>query len=384
MTDHPRAQQAMELASTAADLTDFGPYPFIEPLEVTMRCIETAQISDVGKDILRGNVHRFLLNRLRFVDDLTRHPEILDEQVDDPIVVLGFPRSGTTVLQRLMSVDPHMQRLGFWRVFNPAPFPGEEPGNPEGRVAVVQAMEDQLRQFNPALFAVHQFKALEAEEDWLLHQGSFQHPCNFVMGLCTKEFVDYTRDLPREPSYAYVADLLRYLQWQDGGRRGRRWILKAPGHIGCLDALLAAHPNATFVYPRRDFETVMASFCYSFETFNGEAMGVPPEVMGSVGLDFWSHEMGRFYETRQRLGDTLRLKEIHYKDLMRDPISLIREVYGLAGAELTAEGEAAMQRWRDENPPGKHGVNEYGLERYGLSKDVVEAAFSKYDHHFEN
>lgn len=381
MADYSR-DEIMKQATAETGLTDFGTYPFIEALDVQMRCIGEAEIPDAGKAALSENVLRFLVNRLRFADDLKRHPEILDERVDDPIVVLGFPRSGTTVLQRLMSADPNMERLDFWRAFNPAPFPDEESGNPAGRIAVVQAMEDQIREYNPALFSVHQFKALEAEEDWLLHQGSFQHPCNFVMGLCSQEFVDYTRGIPREPTYEYVADLLRYLQWQDGGRQGRRWILKAPGHVGCLDALLAAHPNATFVYPRRDFTTVMASFCYSFETFNGDAMRVPPEVMGSVGLDFWSHEMGRFYEARQRLGSTLRIKEVDYRDLMRDPISVIREVYEIAGAELTAEGESAMERWRVDNPAGKHGVNEYGLERYGLSEQLIEEHFGKYDRPF--
>jgi hypothetical protein len=378
MNDQSRAQQAMRKARAEAGLDDFGPYPFITPLNELLLDIDNTDIPEAGREILRQNVHRFLLNRLRFADDVKRHPEILHEQLDDPIVVLGFPRSGTTVLQRLMSADPAMQRLDFWRAYNPAPFPNETPGNPAERIAVVQALEDAIRAHNPALFSVHQFKALEAEEDWLLHQMSFQHPCNFVMGLVSQTYVNYTRSLPREPSYAFVADLLRYMQWQDGGRRGRRWILKAPGHIGCIDALLAAHPNATFVYPRRDFKTIVSSFCYSFETFNGDAMRVPPETMGSVAMNFWSHEMERFFETRRRLGKRLKLIEIDYQALMREPIALIREVYQLAGLTLSAEGEAAMRTWLAENPAGKHGSNQYGLERYGLTEAQVESAFAKY------
>ena len=379
MNDNSHAQKAQQKASTEAGLNDFGPYPFITPLNELFRDIEDTNITEAGREILRQNVHRFLVNRLRFTDDLKHHPEISQEQVDDPIVVLGFPRSGTTVLQRLMSADPAMQRLEFWRVYNPAPFPNEPPGNPAGRIAVVQALEDAIRAHNPALFSVHQFKAREAEEDWLLHQMSFQHPCNFVMGLASQNYVDYTRTLPREPSYEFVADLLRYLQWQDGGRRGRRWILKAPGHIGCIDALLAAHPNATFVYPRRDFRTVVSSFCYSFETFNGDALRVPPETLGEIAMNFWGHEMGRFYESRQRLGTRLRMKEIDYRELMRDPITLIREVYELAGTKLSATGEAAMRSWLAENPAGKHGTNQYGLERYGLTEAAVEEVFGKYE-----
>src|SRR5690606_6163617 len=82
--------------------------------------------------------HRLLVNRLRFAEDLAHHPEILDEDVSDPIVVIGFPRSGTTVLQRMMSADPAMQSLKLWRLLNPAPFPGEAPGEPGGRLAFAE------------------------------------------------------------------------------------------------------------------------------------------------------------------------------------------------------------------------------------------------------
>src|SRR3546814_5295095 len=66
----------------------------------------------------------------------------------------------------------------------------------------------------------------------------------------------------------------------DGGRRGRRWVLKTPVHIGCLDALLTAHPRASFVYPRREFTTVVASFCHALEASANSTLAITPHKIG--------------------------------------------------------------------------------------------------------
>ena len=39
--------------------------------------------------MLRGNLERCLLNRLRYQADLARHPEILEVEIRQPIIVRG-------------------------------------------------------------------------------------------------------------------------------------------------------------------------------------------------------------------------------------------------------------------------------------------------------
>jgi hypothetical protein len=315
---------------------------------------------------------------LRAARDIAQHPEILDEDVSDPIVVLGFPRSGTTVLQRMLSAPPEMQKLSFWRILNPAPLPRETPGDASLRKTEAQVTEDAIRTMNPALFAAHPMIADEAEEDWFLHHLTFQHVGNVWGGVVTREYLDYLRSLPRLPGYRYVADLLRYLQWQDGGRLDRRWILKTPVHIGCLDEILEVHPKAVFIYPKRDFQTVVASFCHALESSVAGVLEITPEEIGGLAMEFWPAEMSRFYAARQRLGDKLKLMELNYQALLEAPISHIRELCALAGTSLSDQGEYAIRRWLDENPAGKHGKNVYNLERYGLTADQIDTAFSSF------
>ncbi len=369
------------LANARADtgLDDFGPNDFIEPLRTYLGIVAQAPLSVAGREAQTQLIHRCLVNRLRFASDLKRHPEILEEDVSDPIVVLGFPRSGTTVLQRMISADPQMQNLQLWRVLNPAPFPGEAASGPVERIAQAQALEQQIRTYNPALFAAHPMIADEAEEDWFLHHLTFQHVGNVFWGVPSQAYLDYLGSLPRLPSYRYVADLLRYLQWQDGGRRDRRWVLKTPVHIGCLEELLTVHPRATLIYPRRDFQTVVASFCHALESSIGGTLEITPTQIGALAMTFWQAEMQRFADSRARLGDRLDIQEVHYQDLLSDPIRHVRVLYERAGVRLGDDGERAIRTWLADNPAGKHGKNVYDLARYGLSSAEVAAAFGRFD-----
>lgn len=328
---------------------------------------------------LEAMVQRLLINRLRFAEDVARHPEILTENVADPIVVLGFPRSGTTVLQRMMSADPATQSLKFWRLLNPAPFPGEAPHEPGGRLAFAEAIADAIRIGNPALHAAHPAVADDADEDWNLHHLSFQHVGHIYTGVPDADYLAWLRSLPRRPSYAYVADLLRYLQWQDGGRRERKWILKSPVHVGHLEEMLAFHPGATFVYPRRDFRTVVASFCNALEAAQQPHLTRSPAAIGRIALEYWVPEMHRFQQARARLGSRLKMIEVDYRDMLADPIRHIRTFYEQAGIALSGAGEAAIRAWIADNPAGKHGVNQYSLERYELTEAMVDDAFGFLD-----
>lgn len=370
--------QVLDKARGETGFDDFGPPDFLKPLEQFLELARSTPFTKIGAEAQTESIQRHLVNRLRFAADVNRHPEILEEDVSDPIIVLGFPRSGTTVLQRMLSADPRMQKLALWRVLNPAPLPGEQPAKPVQRMAVARETENAIRSHNPALFAAHPMIADEAEEDWFLHHLAFQHVGNVWAGMTTKECLHYLRGLPRLPTYQYVANLLRYLQWQDGGRNNRRWVLKSPIHIGCLTEILEVHPKAVFIYPKRDFPTVMASFCHALESSVSGVIAISPEEIGEMAMDFWIAEMTRFCQARQELGSKLKIIELDYQALLNEPIKHILRLYELAGTTMPADSEQAIHQWIKNNPAGKHGKNSYSLERYKLTPAQVDAAFSAF------
>jgi hypothetical protein len=90
-------------------LADFGDLPFREPLAVLLDAYAAAPLSETGSRILRGGVVHSLRMRLRAQEWFRRVPAIANEVIAAPVVVVGMMRSGTTLLQRLLSADPGFQ-----------------------------------------------------------------------------------------------------------------------------------------------------------------------------------------------------------------------------------------------------------------------------------
>ena len=144
---------------------DFGGPGFREPLGVLCAAYEAAPLSEVGRWILRAGLVHSLRMRLRVHEWVRRHPEIREERVEDPIVVVGMMRSGTTLVQRLLAADPALCAAAGWEVLEAAPPLDSDPADPTARIDRGLVREAQTREHAPELFAIHPMHALEAEEE---------------------------------------------------------------------------------------------------------------------------------------------------------------------------------------------------------------------------
>ncbi len=332
-------------------------------------------LSATGLLGMEANSLRWLVNRLRWEADVECHPEILDEDVSDPIVVLGLPRSGTTKLQRFLSADPAVQATPAWAMFNPAPFPGEAHGQHHKRVAWTKAMMSTVTSTGDSYQVMHEFDAEEADESSFVPLANFDYPMQYITAP-DRPFLDWTRSRSRTPALTYLKHMLQYLQWQDGGRRDRPWLLKNPGHTGEIAEMLEVFPNATFVISQRDLATTMASSMRMMgEIMANSIDGYDRRRMGDETVEYWSHELARYQRQKAALGDRLRIVEVPYSRCVDDAMNVAREVYNLAGLPWTTEGEAAMRAWEARNPRHKLGSYGYALEDYGWNPQRVEAAF---------
>ncbi|MDT5344633.1 MAG: hypothetical protein QOE52_3817, partial [Mycobacterium sp.] len=111
-------------ARAATGLDDFGSSYYREGLERTVAALNTeADLNDLGRVMQHATISNALIQRLKIVDTYKRHPEIADEVVDGPVVVLGLPRTGTTALGQLVSADPQFRSLRTWESQAPTPPP---------------------------------------------------------------------------------------------------------------------------------------------------------------------------------------------------------------------------------------------------------------------
>lgn len=368
---------ALEGARKAAGLDDFGTAAFREPLARYLECVEReARLTEAGRFSLEGYVQNFLVNRLRIEEGIRRHPEILDETIRPPLVVVGLQRTGTTKLHRMMASDPDAAFLSLWKVMNPAPLPGERPGQPEPRIAAAEAASKAMREGAPAFFAAHPMLPHEAEEEVLLLALSF-------MGMSMESranvpsFAHWLEEQDHRPAYSYLKRVLQYLQWQEPASRSKRWVLKTPGHLERADALLEAFPGATIIHCHRDPAATLPSLCglirHLREIYSDQ---VDLAELGRFFLGRTARLVRKGMDLRRELGD--RFVDVQYAEIVSDPLSAIRRIYAAAGSELSPDSERPMRQWEANNPQHRHGRHRYTLEEFGLERSEVEAEFSDY------
>ena len=369
------ADVLMCAASESAGLGDFGDPGFEEPLREHLAAASRYfEFSETGLEGFKAGIVNQLVNRLRMADDLKAHPEILDEVVSDPVVIFGLPRTGSTKLQRMMSADPANQSLLYWKLLNFAPFPDAVPGEPDPRIEVARAACEQMATAYPELLKIHPTYHDQADEDVFLFTTSYEHFGNNAQ-LSEERYCAYIRSRPPTNAYRYLRSILKYLQWQQGGRRGP-WILKAPTHLGSVAALFSVFPDATLVQTHRDAPTVFASLCHLIEAaLPMTTENVDPLRIGREQLEMWRARWDRNEADRAALSPEARFLDIDYGEIKDDSFAVIERIYATAGRTLDETGRAAMKEWQSENRKDRHGRHEYRLEDYGVDRAEVEEAF---------
>ena len=370
------ADHLMSRAKETANLDNFGDLIFVEPLRehlaAAARCVT---FSKTGLENFTSGIVNELVNRLRLARDLKHHPKILDEDVSDPIVITGLPRTGSTKLQRMMSADPANQPLLFWKILNFAPFPEAVPSRPDPRIDVAKAACDYTATSHPEIMKIHPSYYDQPEEEAFLVGASYEQIVN-TMTVGEPEYHSYILSRPRENAYVFLRTVLKYLQWQAGGKHGP-WILKAPVHLGNIDIVLSLFPKATIVQTHREVTTVFASLCHLIEV-SSELRGerLDPLQVGRDQLRIWGEEWARNRTIRARLCSDTKFVDIDYQEIKNDPFAVLERIYALAGREFSEAGRTAMEGWQTTNRKDRHGKHEYRLEDYGVTRAQVEVTFS--------
>ena len=362
-------------AERRAEVGSFSNQFYLMPLRRLLDgYIRESDLNATGRTIQRERVVGILATNLRFEFFWNRHPEIAEERIDDPIVILGFGRTGSTLLQRVLGADPRLHTTLFWEGRFPVPFPGEAVENPEQRIKTALEEVAVMYATIPDLESIHPLDALQAEEEVLLLEQSFYSDSPESFARLT-EFGLWRESLDHTPGYEHLKRLLQFLQWQRR-RRGivaERWVLKSPSHIHNCDAILEVFPGVRFVQTHRDpVETIpsFASLCHSFWRQNSDT--VDPLLCGG----YWAEKMGRGIDRCMRFRDAGHdhlFLDVDYRETARDPLGVAERVCRFIGWEHIEAARAAQTRWlavnrRDQRPPHEYSPATFGLTVAGLKE----------------
>ena len=363
-------------ACERAGLDDFGGDSWREGLTVLVQTVESAPgVSDGGRDYVYGQFVDALWNRLRVVDYLKHHPEVAAERIERPLVVLGLPRTGTSLASYLLDQDPNRRSLLTWEAENSVPPASPETLRTDPRClkkkAELDALAEGLRAANIPM--VHWDEADGPTECMFVQNQDFKAYL-WEAFMPTSAYADWLLDADMTSTYGYERSVLQMLQSRAPGV----WSLKMPSHAVHIETLLSTFPDVRIVWAHRDPFKATASFLrlnYLSRAVLGADFDVA-DVVSNVLRQLRAH-VARPLHARQRIGDG-RFFDLHYADLMRDPIGVMRSLYVWAGDELTPSTEDAMLTWLQRNPQDRFGVQPYSLDGSGVTITDLEPLFDQY------
>ena len=365
----------MAQAQAATGLQDFGDDWFLTPLSKLVDCVN-AEAGLIAPDAGAGyRIQSALSDRLKLVQYVQDHPEALDEQIDVACAIIGLPRTGSTVMHRLLSSVPQTTSFFWWETTFPLPFDGEALGDPSPRIAMAHQVVDQLLRDWPDFESIDPIEAEAVAEEVILLDRSFLSTSYDSM-MPIPSYGYWQADQDHEPAYRDLLLWMKVLQYQMPSRRGKTWVLKTPHHLlGGMSGLLKVFPDVPLVMTHRNVAQVLPSYCSmcasmsvnSSTTYRKEDQGAHWTRRFKTGLE-------RLMEVRQTLPEG-RIIDVRYEDTVSDPIGTASRVLKAIGLPVdTAALEACIAaNARDARPKHK-----YSAEAFGLSDSSIAADFAFY------
>src|SRR6202007_3012582 len=254
----PPSDELVSRACERAGLDDFGGDSWREGLRLLVDSVEsTPGVNPGGRDFVYGQFIDALWNRLRIVDHLRRHPEVAEERVERPLVILGLPRTGTSLASYRLDKDPQRRSLLTWEAENSVPPPTPESLRTDPRClkkkAELEVLAEGLKAANIPM--VHWDEADGPTEGVFVQNQDFKAYI-WESFMPTPEYAEWLLATDMTSAYVYQRKVLQMLQSRAPGT----WSLKMPSHAVHIEALLATYPDVRIVWAHRDPFQATASF----------------------------------------------------------------------------------------------------------------------------
>lgn len=385
MSDHQNydnvasADDVFRLAAQRTGLTEIDSDSWQDGLTVMFDDLNNSPaFTRSGRERVLDDATNALGRRMQVHDYIQAHPEVLDEPVERPVIVLGMPRTGTTVISYLLDQDSARRSLLHWQCVNPIPPASTETLRTDPRCLALLAEQRKILEMvkQAKMPLPHWEDADGPTEDMFIHNQDFK-------GLSWDSFLPtdrYARWLFNEAdmssTYEYQKRYLQVLQSKAPGT----WTLKMPSHSVHIEALLRVFPDARLIWAHRDPYKATGSLCNLWRlpqmlVMNTELLD--QTEMGRSAAWQMGYHVDRPLRARDRIGDD-RFFHMYYHEMMRDPMDVMRRIYEWADEPLTAEVEARMRNWLAEHPQDLFALNTYSLDQYGLSVDQLQPVFAEY------
>ena len=361
-----------------AGLTDFGPdLSFMAGYRALVAAVEAMDPPAPLRATARGKILGLLETRLRYAEDARMHPEIESQDVGDPLIVCGLPRTGTTITYDLLCLDPAARAPREWEWYIPWPAPEVATFDSDPRIAQVQAIYENWLKHAPQLADIQRMDSSqpgECNHGMMLHFAS----TNFPAELGVPDFARWLIENEADGQYRTHKRMLQQFQWK--GPQGR-WTLKSPQHLFDLPALVETYPGAMLVWTHRDpvltFSS-LASMIAGFLAAVGQANDL--KAIGRSVFETWAAGLDRATRARLERPDIeARIIDLGHSEIVADPEGTVARIYDRFGLPFSAEHRARIAGFLSDNPAASRlGKHRHDPADFGIERDEVHARLADY------
>jgi len=380
----PSPETLKDMARSDTKLDDFGDpgrdkglHALVESMNQETWHLMTDEACRLAIDYL---VHQ-LRTRLKLLADRKAYPEIARERVKAPLIVVGAPRTGSTVMHTLLSLDPGNLAPQQWLCLEPSPPLALGPPSQGRREAAEQRMA-KLFQPVPDILVTHPYMIdegagalAECGSDILSMAFTAQQLWCFWGG---KIYRRYLIEADHSAAVGFYHDFLQHCQW---GETARRWALKGAEHMLWLTELAQQFPDAKFIWTHRDLSQQLSSVASVTAVLLG-LRGYPVttdarRAQGREAIDFQLANLEKGMRARDAIGEK-RFIDISYHKMTANPIRTVEHIYELCGLEVSRQHVANIRQWREKHPQNKHGRHYHSPAEFGIDADEINEKFARY------
>jgi len=368
-----------DIAREETGLDDFGDEHYLEGLKVLLEQYDMdCNLSPVGVYSVRLKLIHCLKQRLIAEQYWKDDPGMLDNPIEQPLVITGLVRTGSTALQYLLASDPHRQALPYWLSEHPQPRPPEASWGSNADYQKSRASIDMMYEMDPSLKAIHFMSPDWAEECGHLMAQTFTDD-HWEGALRVPYYIEWYEQKNLIETYRRHKKLLQLI---GSTQPEKPWLIKYPVHMKHLKSFLEVYPDARVVWTHRDPSKVMSSYASLLAGFRSlNTNSVDEEDIVREQLEIWAAGAERGIEVRKG-EDPAQFYDLHFDDYVADPVASAKKIYDHFGIDWKSETEEAMRAHHAENQEGKHGKHSHSLEKIETSREAMLDRFADYIDHF--
>jgi len=372
-----KPSELLQEAQEKAKLSDFGHDTYTEGLAKLCETYDQNGFSEKGRKRNRRRLVDLLQARLRIEQAFKDYPQIMDEEIQAPMILTGLPRTGTSALLNLLANDTDARPLKLWEGMMPDPCEGFKHGEDDPRYLMMKSWQEEQNKKNPDFSKIHHTTADTPEECIHLLNHTFQD-VQFGMETMMEPYGSWFQSQDLTESYSYYANLLKMLQWQ---RPGNRWLLKSPCHLWALDQLTRLFPDCAIIITHRNPLQAVTSYCSMMDALMKER-DYDRKTLGPIVMEYLARKVETSLVQRENI-DSARIFDGQFEDFIDDSVGFVGNIYEHFKLPLSNQTQQAFKDYAEAHPMNKHGKHEYNLSMYGLTEQLVLDRFAFYIERFD-